>query len=108
MPGQPGGNVQQTKPVILQIRRKCNGGSHITDRVFQIPVAAEVGMSGQVITGRHIAVTFRCDLIHQRLTIFRRRKITAVEQQVGLVGHRILPRINSRSMSFKIVQRQRR
>ncbi len=79
---KPRHNVQRVVPRCLHLRRENHGGIDDTDDVFKLPVAAEFGMSCQVIAGRNVRARQGCNRVDELLAGIGFGEVTAVEQDV--------------------------
>ncbi len=59
--------------------------------MLQNPVAAVVCVSGVVITGSHVCAQQGVQRFRQLNPFLAVRKVTAIDQQIGVGGHGILP-----------------
>ena len=78
-------------PLLLNVIRKRDLGFDVTGLVFQLPVAAEQLMPGQILAGSHIRCGQVAQRIDQLLAFGGFGQLATVQQQVAVFAERRLP-----------------
>ena len=80
------GAVQQACELCARVDAEGDGSLDGAGRVFEVPVAAQFGVAGIVVAGRHVTIAQRTQRLDERFALFVRGQIAAVNQQVGTVA----------------------